>query len=147
MACQPGADKAASRTWETVLGHRDPAEVARVAARLEACGLTADQVWLALVDGGDGLHDAAGEEGSAWAESQGGPLAAALLAAEVSALAAHLNARAARVRGRAVDALLDDYSAVTVAEELGVSRQKVYDIARAGQRRGDFLDRVPWRAG
>ena len=30
-----------------------------------------------------------------------------------------------------VEALLDDYSAVTVAERLGVSRQKVYEIGRA----------------
>jgi hypothetical protein len=37
----------------------------------------------------------------------GGPLAVALLAAEVSALAAHLNARGSAVRALAVDALLD----------------------------------------
>jgi hypothetical protein len=57
----------------------------------------------------------------------------ALLAAEVSALAAHLNARASAVRALAVDALLEDFSAVTVAAYLGVSRQKVYDLSRASR--------------
>jgi hypothetical protein len=67
----------------------------------------------------------------------------ALLAAEVSSLAAHLNSRASSVRAHAVDELLDDFSAVTVAARLGVSRQKVYDISRGGVA-GPFIDRVPW---
>jgi hypothetical protein len=43
------------------------------------------------------------------------------LAAEVSALAAHLNARGSAVRALTVDALLDEYSAVIGRrlEELG----------------------------
>ena len=42
-----------------------------------------------------------------------------------------------------VDTLLDDFSAVSVARELGVSRQKVYEIARSGLR-GPHIDHVPW---
>jgi hypothetical protein len=68
----------------------------------------------------------------------------ALLAAEVSALAAHVNSRASVVRSRAVGELLDDYSAVTVAGGIGVSRQKVYDIGRPAPPRS-FITRVPWR--
>jgi hypothetical protein len=43
--------------------------------------------------------------GEDWADRFGGPLAVALLAAEVSALGAHLNARGSAMRARAVDAL------------------------------------------
>jgi hypothetical protein len=68
----------------------------------------------------------------------------ALLAAEVGALTAHLTSRSSAIRAVAVEALLDDYSAVTVANRLGVSRQKVYDIARPNSTT-TFVDRVPWR--
>jgi hypothetical protein len=44
----------------------------------------------------------------------------------------------------AVEALLDDFSAVTVAGRLGVSRQKVYDIARPNPT-SSFIDHAPWR--
>jgi hypothetical protein len=52
----------------------------------------------------------------------------------------------ARVRGAvlAVDALLDEFSAVTVAAHLGVSRQKVYDLSRP-TRISSYIDGVPWR--
>ncbi len=72
------------------------------------------------------------------------PLAVALLSAEVSIFAAHLNSRASGVRSAAVAELLDEYSAVTVAAELGVARQKVYEIARAGLR-PPYIEQVPWR--
>jgi hypothetical protein len=97
-----------------------------------------------LDDGGDALYAAAGSGDKTWADRFGGPLAVALLAAEVSALAAHLNARGSAVRALAVDALLDEFSAVTVAAHLGVSRQKVYDISRT-TRAGSYLNSVPWR--
>ncbi|WP_067503576.1 hypothetical protein [Actinoplanes sp. TFC3] len=86
----------------------------------------------------------AGNDGDDWAKPFGGPLAVALLAAEVGALAAHLTSRASAVRAAAVEALLDEYSAVAVASRLGVSRQKVYDIARPGAT-DSFIDRTPWR--
>jgi len=70
-----------------------------------------------------------------WAARYGGFLPAALIAAEVAARAAFLVARASIVRSVAVDALLEDESAVTVASELGVSRQKVYEIARDSTKR------------
>ena len=66
--------------------------------------------------------------------STGGLLAVALLAGEVAAFSAHLVSRASAVRSIAVDTLLDDFSAVSVAGDLGVSRQKVYEIARSGSR-------------
>lgn len=84
------------------------------------------------------------DPGKDWADRFGGPLAVALLAAEVSALAAHLNARGSAVRALAVDALLDEFSAVTVAAHLGVSRQKVYDLSRP-TRISSYIDGVPWR--
>jgi hypothetical protein len=57
-----------------------------------------------------------------------------------------VNLRALRVRGvavrpLAVDALLEDHSAVTVAARLGISRQKVYDISRPALG-GPFIDRA-----
>jgi predicted DNA-binding protein YlxM (UPF0122 family) len=50
------------------------------------------------------------------------------------------------VRAFAVELLLDDFSAVSVADELGVSRQKVYDIARASHRTATYIPCVPWRS-
>ena len=40
-----------------------------------------------------------------------------------------------------VKAVLDDFSAVSVAAHLGVSRQKVYELSRAST----YIDQVPWR--
>lgn len=97
-----------------------------------------------LSDGGDELYAAAKSGGKDWADRFGGPLVVALLAAEISALAAHLNSRASATRAMAVGELLDDFSAVTVAACLGVSRQKVYDISR-GSLAVPFIDRSPWR--
>jgi hypothetical protein len=115
-----------------------------VGQRFVEHGITPDQVKAVLDDGGDALYAAAGSGDKTWADRFGGPLAVALLAAEVSALAAHLNARGSAVRALAVDALLDEFSAVTVAAHLGVSRQKVYDISRT-TRAGSYLNSVPWR--
>jgi ABC-type Fe2+-enterobactin transport system substrate-binding protein len=141
VGCQPGDDASA---WDAVLGHR-PADVrAEVSGRFRAHGITLDQVRVVLADMGDGLYAAATSGDEEWAESVGGPLAAALLAAEVSALAAHLNSRCSAVRALAVDGLLDDLSAITVAALLGVSRQKVYDISR-GRDTSPFISHAPWR--
>lgn len=116
-----------------------------MAERLASAGLTPSTVEAALADGGDLLYRAsvAGEDG--WVSSYGGALGVALLAAEISALVAHLNSRAALVRAQAVHQLLDEFSAVAVAAELGVSRQKVYDIARASERDALYISHVPWR--
>lgn len=115
-----------------------------MAQRFQASGLSPDQVRRVLVDGGDALYEAATSGEPGWADRFGGPLAAALLAAEVSALAAHLNSRGSAVRALAIDVLLDDFSAITVAARLGVSRQKVYEISR-GDHTGHFIECVPWR--
>ena len=132
--------------WVGVLAHRSPdaSGFDEVVDRLIACDVTPEQLQRVLADGGDGLYTAALSGEPNWADAFGGTLAVALLAAEVSALAAHLNSRASGVRSVAVDDLLDDYSAVTVAADLGVSRQKVYEIARSGLR-PPYIDRVPWR--
>jgi hypothetical protein len=134
-----------SAEWHDVLAHRSRAtgSRARTAARFISNGLTAEDVRLALSDGGDELCRAAASEEAHWADKFGGPVAAALLAAEVSALMSHLNSRAAAVRSRAVDAALNDLSAVTVAAHLGVSRQKVYDVARGGPAE-EYIHTVPW---
>lgn len=115
-----------------------------MASRLAEAGLTPRHLAAALVDGGDALYAASRTATDGWSEPFGGDLGVALLAAEVSALAAHLNSRASAVRALAVDALLDDYSAVAVASALGVSRQKVYDISKGGTVAA-FLDISPWR--
>ncbi len=123
-----------SPTWALVLAHRDDDERPDVIERFEAVGVQPHDVQRALADGGDRLFAAVRDEQPDWTDEFGGPAAVAMLAAEVSALAAHLNARASVVRGRAVSALLDDYSAISVAAALGVSRQKIYDLARPGPR-------------
>jgi hypothetical protein len=140
MSSQPGGDS----DWDVVLAHRPPDTRDPVRERLASAGVTPEQVRSALVDGGDELFRAVTEKkNDDWAEPFGGPLAVALIAAEVGALAAHLTSRASAVRAVAVEALLDEFSAVAVASRLGVSRQKVYDIARPGAT-GSFLDRTPW---
>ena len=141
MQRQPRGD---TSTWDVVLGHRSPDVRSAVCDRFTENGITPARVKAVLDDGGDALYAAARSGERDWADRFGGPLAVALLAAEVSSLAAHLNSRASTVRALAVDALLDDFSAVTVATRLGVSRQKVYEISR-GAATSSFIDLAPWR--
>lgn len=128
MTYHPWVDSA----WDDVLAHRAGDGRAAVVERFVENGIGADRVRAVLADMGDGLYAAAASGEDGWADPFGGLLAAALLAAEVSSLAAHLNSRGSGVRALAVAALLDDFSAVTVAARLGVARQKVYDIGRGG---------------
>jgi len=142
MTSQPRGDSTPIDNWP--LGHRPAEQRAAIAARLSEAGLEPEQLASALADGGDALYAASRTGSDEWTHAFAGPLGVALLAAEVSALAAHLNSRASAVRALAVDALLDDYSAVAVASALGVSRQKVYDISKGGTMAA-FLDISPWR--
>jgi hypothetical protein len=135
MARQPWGDN----PWPTVLAHRPADQRAAAADRFIENGIGPDRVAAVLDDLGHGLCVAASAGRDDWAEAFGGRLAVALLAAEVSALAAHLNSRASTVRAKAVDGLLDEYSAVTVAARLGISRQKVYEISR-GTVSGPCID-------
>lgn len=141
MERQPRGDKI---EWAGVLGHRSEDLHPDVIGRFEAAGIEPKQVLEVLSDAGDALYAAALAGSDDWAEKFGGPLAVALLAAEVSALAAHLNSRASALRALAVSALLDEYSAVTVGAHLGVSRQKVYEIGR-GEITNNYLEQTPWR--
>jgi DNA-directed RNA polymerase specialized sigma24 family protein len=140
MSSQPGGDT----SWDTALAHRPPDLRTAIRERFESAGVRAEDVHAALTDGGDELFAAATGGAADWAKRWGGPLAVALLAAEVGAMTAHLTSRSSAIRAVAVEALLDDFSAVTVANRLGVSRQKVYDIARPGST-GSFIDHAPWR--
>lgn len=140
---QPGDD---TPPWSEVLAHRDRDDLELTVARFELARVPARLVSATLRDLGDALFTACRTGDEDWAREFGGSVAVALLAAEVSALAAHLNSRAASVRAAAVELLLDDFSAVSVADELGVSRQKVYDIARASHRTATYVPRVPWRS-
>jgi hypothetical protein len=140
MKRQPGGD---TDVWADTLAHRPPDIRDAVRDRFAEHDIPPALVRSVLDDAGDALHTAAADGGPGWAQRFGGLLAVALLAAEVSALAAHLNSRASAVRSLAVRDLLDDYSAVTVAAHLEVSRQKVYEIGRANTS-GPFIDRVPW---
>ena len=133
--------------WARVLAHRrreGPATVDAAIARFRAAGVTPVEVESHLEDAGDRLYGAAAAGEEDWALAFGGERAVALLAAEVGALMAHLVARAASVRSVCVDALLEEFSAVTVAGALGVARQKVYELARPSVD-PDFLTTAPWR--
>ena len=141
MIRKPQGDTA---LWNVVLAHRPPDIRGAVRDRFVDSGVTPDRVKAVLDDGGDALFAEAACGETDWADRFGGSLAAALLAAEVSALAAHLNSRSSAVRALAVADLLDDFSAVTVAARLGVSRQKVYEISR-GSLDNSYIERVPWR--
>ncbi len=141
MDCQPRGEWA----WDAVLAHRPATQRAELARRLEGVGLTPAAVREALADGGDALFEASRSSDPSWANEHGGALAVALLAAEISAFAAHLNSRASAIRAQAVDALLEDYSAVAVAAALGISRQKVYEVSRR-EPTAEYINRVPWRA-
>lgn len=121
-------------TWHGVLPHREPDQIPAIAARFDEAGVSADLVRSVLADSGAALAEALQSGDSDWARPFGGLLAVALLAGEVAAQAAYLVSRASMVRSVAVDALLDDFSAVVVAQSLGVSRQKVYEIGRNGAR-------------
>ncbi|WP_454132048.1 hypothetical protein [Microbacterium lacticum] len=121
--------------WGEVLAHRsDDAAIAAVKTRFVDAGVPVELVADTLRDGGDALHRAAASGHPDWTARFGGLLAVALLAGEVAAYSSHLVARASAVRSVAVDSLLEDFSAVSVAAELGVSRQKVYEIGRGGAR-------------
>ena len=150
MASNPRGDKVPGEIpdaeWQSALSHRPEEDGSRdaAAARFTAAGVGAVQVRDALSDGGDALYEAARQRSAGWTEPFGGSLAVALLAAEISVFAAHVNSRASGIRSEAVAELLEDYSAVTVAGELGVSRQKVYEIARAGLR-PPYVVTMPWR--
>jgi hypothetical protein len=139
-----GGSAGGASSWDRVLAYRPASDREAVVERFERSGVRPDTVVGVLADAGDALYAAATSGDPDWAEPFGGPLTVALLAAEVGALAAHLTSRASAVRGLAVDALLDDVSAVSVAARLGVSRQKVYTIARGALER-PYLDQVPWR--
>lgn len=125
--------------WEAVLVHRDINELPGVIARFEAAGVSAELVGSALADSGVELSNAARSGRADWMSSYGGPLALALIAGEVAAQSAFFVSRASAIRAAAVDALLDDVSAVDAAKSLGVSRQKVYEIGRNGARARDAM--------
>jgi hypothetical protein len=131
MTRQPGGDI----SWDVVLAHRPADTRPAVQERLSSAGVSPEQLRDALDDFGGEIYAAATSGAADWAKPFGGPLAVALLAAEVGALTAQLTSRSSTTRAIAVDELLDDFSAVTVAGRLGVSRQKVYDIAGGNRER------------
>jgi hypothetical protein len=131
MNSQPGGDNG----WDELLAHRPADTREAVQQRLIAAGVGPRQLRAALDDFGDELFAAATSGADDWAKPFGGTLAVALLAAEIGAFTARLTSRSSTIRAIAVDDLLDNFSAVTVAGRLGVSRQKVYDIAGARRAR------------
>ncbi|WP_157427190.1 hypothetical protein [Agromyces salentinus] len=131
LSQRPGGTAA----WGEVLAHRgDPEVIAVVRQRFIDHDVTADSVVAALDDGGDRIFADATSGRADWAVAHGGAAAAALLASEVAAYASYLTSRAASVRSLAVDELLEERSAVEVASELGISRQKIYEIARGASK-------------
>lgn len=143
----PGTTPSEEVEWTRVLAHRstdDSPTIDAVIERFRAAGVTPENVETHLEDAGDRLYQAAGSGAQDWALDFGGERAVALIAAEISALMSHLVARAASVRSVCVEALLDEYSAVTVAGALGVARQKVYELARSNADPG-YITTTPWR--
>jgi len=129
-------------TWEATLAHRaDPAAAALARARFETQGIPVEVVAASLSDSGAALFRDVSSGRSDWAVPYGGLLGAALLAGEVAIYSSTLVARASAIRSVAVDALLEDFSAVSVAADLGVSRQKVYEIARGGAKLRESIAR------
>src|SRR5438128_1890229 len=100
MSSQPRGDN----SWDVVLAHRPQDTREAVRARFEAAGVDAQHVLDALADGGDELFEAATGGVADWAKAWGGPLAVALIAAEVGALTAHLTSRSSAIRALAVEA-------------------------------------------
>ena len=153
MMCNPrgditsdSIDVRADPEWLRVLAHRQREPVAVLEAvieRFRAAGVTPGSVESHLQDAGDRLYAAAASGRVSWAAEFGGDRVVALIAAEVSALASHLVARAAGIRAASIEALLEEYSAVTVASSLGVARQKVYELAK-GSVGTDFIKTTPW---
>ncbi|WP_461635000.1 hypothetical protein [Glutamicibacter soli] len=153
MKCNPGGDISldsfdvrADPEWLRVLAHRQREPVAVLGAVIErfgAAGVTPEIVESHLQDAGDRLYAAAASGRVSWSADFGGDHAVALIAAEVSALASHLVARAAGIRAASIEALLEEYSAITVASSLGVARQKVYELAK-GSVGTDFMKTTPW---
>jgi hypothetical protein len=129
--------------WDCVLAHRPAGTRAPTAARFAAHGVTVDQVRQALDDGGRALQAAAESGVPGWAEPVGGLIGVALLAHEVSVHAEYVMSRAVAARSAAVFELLEEFSAVTVAQHLGVSRQAVFEISRRGPLAA-FIAKV-WR--
>ncbi len=138
------ATSASTWTWDSVLAHRvDESTISRVRARFVTHGIPADVVRGVLSDGGGALYESISSGREDWSAPYGGLMGAALLAGEVAAYSSHLVARASAVRSVAVEILLEDFSAIDVAAELGVSRQTVYEIARGGSKMREAISRAP----
>ncbi|PXA75298.1 hypothetical protein [Auritidibacter sp. NML100628] len=114
----------------------------KVVERFRAAGVRPDEVESHLCDAGDRLYAVATSDDDRWADEFGGPRAVAVLAVEISALMSHLVARAASIRSVCVEAMLEEFSAVTVAGAIGVVRQKVYELAKPEADK-DYLDHSP----
>lgn len=128
--------------WDAVLAHRgSESAIVVVRDRFLENGISSEVVAAVLQDGGESIFQAASSGRPDWTVPYGGLLAAALLAGEVAVYSSHLVARASAVRSVAVDSLLEDFSAVSVATDLGVSRQKVYEIARGGSKIREAISR------
>lgn len=96
------------RVQDNVLSHRPADTSGAVLDRFDENGIGPEVVGAVLDDGGDALYGAPRSSDPEWAIRFGGPLAVTLLAAEVSALAAHLDSLASAVRAVADDLFLDN---------------------------------------
>ncbi|PXA80743.1 hypothetical protein DCC26_03630 [Auritidibacter sp. NML120779] len=140
-------DDAFGAEWVRVLAHRQREGqhvMDKVVERFRAAGVRPDEVESHLCDAGDRLYAVATSDDDRWADEFGGPRAVAVLAVEISALMSHLVARTASIRSVCVEAMLEEFSAVTVAGAIGVARHKVYELAKPEADK-DYLDHSPWR--
>lgn len=131
--------------WASVLAYRTSDDIVSTVVTLERHGITSAQLRWHLADGGDALWTATTiAAGANWADQFGGAAAAAVLAREVQEYSAHLAARAATVRSRAVNTLLARFSVAAIAESFGISRQAVDKVARGRGGPAEFITKI-WR--
>jgi hypothetical protein len=117
--------------WSRVLSaHRSPRQIPGIAERFNELGVTPSLVAQALADPAGYIEAASG--GGDWTGEYGGPIAAALIAAELLEQSAARQLAVAGIRSRLVAALVDETSVVETANRLGISHQHASRLRKAG---------------
>jgi hypothetical protein len=117
--------------WGAVLsGHRSPKKIPQLAAIFEAHGIAPDAVASALA--APEAFVAAAASRPDWVDAYGGPVAAALIAAEILEQAAALQITVSNIRSHLVAQLVDESSVVETARQLGYSHQHTSRLRKSG---------------
>ena len=117
--------------WTSVLSaHRVPRLIPGIAARFSDAGVAPSLVACTLADPTGFI--AASTEGPDWADRYGGPIAAALIAAELLEHTAARQLAVAGIRSGLVADLVVETSVVETAKQLGISHQHTSRLSKAG---------------